>query len=199
LQAERFIGVLFKEKPGDEKIGQFLRETLKLNLAACHVKLRQFGEAMPLLEQIITAHAATVGALAKQEEEEDGANSTAINNPAAMKKNYIKALYRRATCYMGQGLYDSATKDINAILKVDQDNADAKILMLQIEQVLKESKVKEKKAFANMFNEELYTDKPNVILQKQLEDNKNKWQWIYYGSSILLVIIAIIAFYFIRK
>jgi len=66
------------------------------------------------------------------------------------QRHNVKALFRRATAYHGNGEFMLAVKDLNFLLEHNPDNVEAKRLLVQVKQAQREEDKASKAAFAKM-------------------------------------------------
>lgn len=82
---------------------------------------------------------------------------TTDSNSAPLKaleieKNNIKALFRRAQCYVQLSQLEEAKNDLNAALQVEPNNSSVKKELALVERKIHAQKEKEKKIYSKMFS-----------------------------------------------
>eukprot|EP00160_Parvularia_atlantis_P015221 Unigene4238_Nuclearia_a/m.12910 Unigene4238_Nuclearia_a/g.12910 ORF Unigene4238_Nuclearia_a/g.12910 Unigene4238_Nuclearia_a/m.12910 type:complete len:159 (+) Unigene4238_Nuclearia_a:105-581(+) len=113
------------EKDGDEKTLAEAKVPLRLNCAACQLKL---GNKERVVKDC----------------------SFVLDSAVAKSADRLKALYRRAQAHV-PGDYEAALADLDEALKIDGADAAVKSLQAQYKRELQARKDKEKKAFASLF------------------------------------------------
>eukprot|EP00930_Biecheleria_cincta_P039114 TRINITY_DN26905_c0_g1_i1.p1 TRINITY_DN26905_c0_g1~~TRINITY_DN26905_c0_g1_i1.p1 ORF type:complete len:560 (+),score=108.95 TRINITY_DN26905_c0_g1_i1:68-1681(+) len=93
------------EDEGEREAARNLKNTSRLNLAACALKLESYYAASRVCNEVL---------------EED--------------PNNIKALYRRAQGFLGTKDHDDAVKDCRRILEIEPGNKEAQLLLHKIKQ-----------------------------------------------------------------
>jgi len=96
--------------------------SLKLNDAACKLKLKDYSEAIHLTTKCL---------------EDDPVN--------------VKALYRRAQAYSATMDLELAEEDIKKALEIDPENRDTKLEQKRLNQKIAAHRKKEAKLYGNMF------------------------------------------------
>jgi tetratricopeptide (TPR) repeat protein len=90
----------------------------------------------------------------------------------------VKALYRRAQCYVQLSSLAEARADLQKLLEIDPANAPAKKELVEVLRSIKSQQEKERAAFAGAFKSGMYDDREQERLrrQKQAEDEKLRLQ-----------------------
>lgn len=81
------------------------------------------------------------------------------NSALKLEPNNVKAIYRRGQCNLAVACYEEAMGDFLKVLKLEPSNKAAQNQIQICKQKIKESKDKEKKIYANMFNKMAAADK----------------------------------------
>jgi FK506-binding protein 4/5 len=119
----RFVDFETVFEDGDEKReARSLKMSLKLNDAACKLKLKDYSEAIHLTTKCL---------------ESDPVN--------------VKALYRRAQAYSATMDLELAEEDIKKALEIDPENRDTKLEQKRLNQKIAAHRKKEAKLYGNMF------------------------------------------------
>lgn len=106
------------EDPEERQAGEELKNTCRLNLAACALKLDLAYSAARFCDEVL---------------KEDPKN--------------IKALYRRAQGLLGSNDFEEAQRDCKAVLEIEPANKDARLLMQKVRQAEKEQLKMQKEQF----------------------------------------------------
>ena len=115
------------------------------NAAMCHIKLKQWTEAIAAANHVLEI-----------EQEMDN----------------VKALYRRGLARMHLGLLKEAKEDLMNAYAVDNANKDIRKALAQLKKQMTDAKEKEKKAFGGLFNKQsLYNDKEGPLIPNAKGDN----------------------------
>lgn len=69
-----------------------------------------------------------------------------------IEKNNVKALFRRAQCYVQQAKLSEAKADLDTALQIEPTNSAVKKELAQVERKIQLQKEKEKKMYAKMFS-----------------------------------------------
>ena len=115
-----------------------------LNAAMCHIKLKEWTEAIAACNRLLEI-----------EEELDN----------------LKALYRRGLARMKVGLLKEAKIDLMDAYNVDNANKDVRRALAELKKTMADAKAKEKKAFGNLFKQNLYDDKEGPLIPNANGDN----------------------------
>lgn len=107
------------------------------NAAMCHIKLKQWTEAIAAANQVLEI-----------EDEMDN----------------VKALYRRGLSRMKLGLLKEAKEDLMRAYEIDKNNKDIRKALAQLKDAMATAKEKEKKAFGSLFKQNLYGDKEGPLI-----------------------------------
>ncbi|CAE7647897.1 FKBP65, partial [Symbiodinium necroappetens] len=106
------------EDPEERQAGEELKNTCRLNLAACALKLDLAYSAARFCDEVL---------------KEDPKN--------------VKALYRRAQGLLGSNDFEEAQRDCKAVLEIEPANKDARLLMQKVRQAEKEQLKMQKEQF----------------------------------------------------
>lgn len=118
-----------------------IRKTLNLNISACYIRLGEWFSAIQALNEVL---------------KDDPHN--------------IKALYRRGYSRSQFGLWEEGKADLAEVLKLDENNPDARREYVIVSQKIKNHIEQNKKAYCGLFNKggrSLYSDR-----EKELEKRK---------------------------
>lgn len=113
------VHVEFFEYEEQRQRAQELRNTCKLNLAACTLKLEEYYAAAKYCSDVL---------------QDDSQN--------------LKALYRRAQAHLGTKDFDDATRDCKRVLELDAGHKEAQVLLQKVARSAKEERQKSKSVFA---------------------------------------------------
>ncbi|XP_071846328.1 peptidyl-prolyl cis-trans isomerase D-like [Apostichopus japonicus] len=109
--------------PDDEKILFKAQHPIRLNLGACYLELKQYEDAMVQCDKALHMDASSA-----------------------------KGWYRRGKAEMALKLYEQAAEDFEATLLREPDNKAAKNELERARQFIRDSKKREKAAYAKMFS-----------------------------------------------
>lgn len=129
------------------------------NAAMCHIKLREWPEAIHACNKVMEIEA------------------EALN---------IKALFRRGTARMNTGLLKEAKEDFMKAFNADKTNKDVRKAISELKAKFEEVKKKEKAAFGGMFGKvDIYDDKKGVLIPNANKDNPHVFFDIKQGEEDL--------------
>lgn len=107
------------------------------NAAMCHIKLKQWTEAIAATNKVLD-----------------------IDDEASN----VKALYRRGLARMRVGLLKESKEDLMKAYSVDKANKDIRKALAQLKESMAAAKQKEKAAFGSLFSKNLYDDKEGPLI-----------------------------------
>jgi tetratricopeptide (TPR) repeat protein len=146
-----------------------LKATLALNLAASNLKLEQYEK--------VKLH---------------------CTNALELEPNNVKGLYRRASAHVALKDFESAKKDLSALLALEPENALAKHLMKRVEAKFAQDAIDERKIYQQMFakmddpkEQPLWKESPAV--KSPTQSNPTNWSVWLLLSVIFIVFIAYMA------
>lgn len=107
------------------------------NAAMCHIKLKQWTEAIAATNHVLD-----------------------IDDEASN----VKALYRRGLARMHLGILKESKEDLMKAYNADSANKDIRKALAQLKESMAEAKRKEKAAFGSLFTKNLYDDKEGPLI-----------------------------------
>ena len=130
------------------------------NAAMCHIKLKQWPEAISACNKVLEIEA------------------EATTN--------VKALFRRGTARMSMGLLKEAKEDFMTAYNHDKTNKEVRKALGELKTKIEENKKKEKAAFGGLFGKvDIYDDKKGVIVPNANKDNPHVFFQIKQGDEDL--------------
>jgi len=130
------------------------------NAAMCHIKIKDWTEAIHACNQVL---------------EIDAEAST-----------NVKALFRRGTARMNMGLLKEAKEDFMMACNHDKTNKDVRKALNELKAKVEENKKKEKAAYGGLFSRVgIYNDKKGVLVPNANKDNPHVFFDIKQGEEDL--------------